>query len=230
MISRLFLCLSFLIAGVAAARPASLFMDPRYTLTINTEINSSLDEISYKLLFIPAIPGDKIYVILDSPGGSVAASNLFIQALESLKLKGVTSVCLASQLTASAAFNIWTHCSERYALPRTELLFHPVRIMGISRPLTGRELSKYGRELSEFDDKLITYLCDTMIRPGADACQKIVVENYFAETMWTAEDLLKVVRPGYFRIVEAINMPEDLAEHGIPMPDTKNTEGGGSDD
>ena len=71
-----------------------------------------------------------IHIVLNSPGGGIYVGLQFINAIEAAKSKGVKVKCYVSGIAASMAFQILTHCNERYALRYSLLLWHPPRVAG----------------------------------------------------------------------------------------------------
>lgn len=100
------------------------------TLSINTTrivaINGEVDEISIgqamaQLLLLQNVSSAPIYVVLNSPGGSVFDGELFISAMESSKAP-VYTIC--QSLCASMAAHIHAHGKKRYVYDRAILMYH----------------------------------------------------------------------------------------------------------
>jgi ATP-dependent protease ClpP protease subunit len=109
-----------------------------------------------------------IDLVISSPGGSVTTGFMFINIMESLKAQGARFRCFVPTYAASMAFQILTHCDERYALSQSFLLWHRVRVMvggglfssgaAITAPLA-RDL---GKDLQAMDDVIWWELTKTM--------------------------------------------------------------------
>lgn len=68
-----------------------------------------------------------IYLLINSPGGSVLSGAMIISAMESSKVP-IYTVCL--EVCASMAAMIFEHGTERYVVDRALLMFHPASIGG----------------------------------------------------------------------------------------------------
>lgn len=67
--------------------------------------------------------GDKLYVYISSPGGSVHSGDAIYQTIEALKASGKEVVCIAD-FAASMAFALLQTCSVRYVMPNSILMQH----------------------------------------------------------------------------------------------------------
>lgn len=117
--------------------------EPYRRIVIDTVIRAPgiLNQANELLMLIEANK-DPVDIVLNSPGGAVFAGMQFINAMEAAKARGVVLKCHVVGMAASMAFQILAHCSERYALPYSLLLWHPVRVgmMGVLTPALAEQL------------------------------------------------------------------------------------------
>jgi ATP-dependent protease ClpP protease subunit len=100
------------------------------------------------------LPGDRL-VLIDSPGGDVAAGNDMIRTMETEKGLGIRQVCVVFHSASSMAFNFLTHCDVRLALPKASMLMHKIATGGIdcvSTRCTAKYLRNYATDLDEVDE------------------------------------------------------------------------------
>lgn len=188
--------LSFMLLAFASTVTAkSVTFDAKRTVRIVGEIDgSSIDKYAEKIL---KLIGNKkpIYLLINSPGGMVLPGTTVVDAIESAKASGSEVHCVAGSLAASMAFQMFTHCSHRYAFAHTKLLFHPMSI-------------EIGGRVSELAT-LLTYLA----RVEKDMKKRLLKElnipadvfeaHYAAETMWEARHI-KEMSPKFLTIVTEV--------------------------
>ena len=159
-----------------------------------------------------------IYIFLNGPGGNVFPSVMIVNAIRLAQYRGFKVKCFTSMLAASATFNMLATCSERYALPQAQLLFHPVRIMLGGNPFSGPEVLtaqdtiRLSAELDKIDADEIQFLCDNMVSNQKE-CNE-VKGYYYAEYMWTAAELATFAVPGFLTIVDDITGIPNLFNMG----------------
>lgn len=137
-----------------------------------------------------------IDMIINSPGGSIITGLQIISAMEVAKQRGITIRCFVPMLAASMGFQVFAHCSERYVLEQSLLLWHPARIFVLFGAFTSGELLYQGRELKKIEAPLARYLIRVM---GVDT--KFFNYHYRHETLWLARDLRK--ETDFFEIVDS---------------------------
>lgn len=81
---------------------------------------------------------DVIYLVIDSPGGSVSAGNLFIDFAKSLPQK-VKPICI---FCASMGYHMFQSFDERLVYSSSMLMSHRVSIGGLSGQVPGEALSR----------------------------------------------------------------------------------------
>lgn len=98
-------------------------------------------------------PGKPIYLVLDSPGGSVIDGARIITAMQASKNK-VYTVCL--QICASMAAMILEYGEERYAVDRSIIMFHPASVGGMIQGELDKVVSRF-TFLQRYVDKMDHY-------------------------------------------------------------------------
>lgn len=134
-------------------------------------------------------------IIINSPGGVVLFGNVYINAMEMAKARGTTLRCFVTNLAASMAFQILAHCSERYALANSYLLWHPVRIAG-QIELTPQLAVSVAKSLEITEDQLLRDL-----RKYFRVEDERFFYHYYQESFVPATELLELA-PGYLTVVE----------------------------
>lgn len=119
--------LLFIFIAVTAAIGKPVTLNPDNTIILSGPIGDKMYEPVMTALS-QLEKSKNIDIIISSPGGSVAVGSLLIDRMEQLKERGVTFRCVVRDLAASMAFQILLHCDERYAAPKSFLLWHSVRV------------------------------------------------------------------------------------------------------
>jgi ATP-dependent protease ClpP protease subunit len=138
-----------------------------------------------------------IKVYINSGGGSIYAGMQFINAMIAAQKRGVKFKCYVTGIAMSMAFQIYTYCDQRYALPFSLLLWHPPRISGIDA-LTPAAARMALRELTELEKELIPQLVSSL---GLN--KRYVMLHYKDETVWTARRLERVT-DGFLHVITNI--------------------------
>jgi ATP-dependent Clp protease protease subunit len=94
-----------------------------------------------------------IYLFIDSPGGSVLDGARVISAIQASKVP-VYTVCLG--ICASMAANILEFGTQRYAVDRAIVMFHPASVGGIIQGELDKVVSRY-MFLQRYVDKIDVY-------------------------------------------------------------------------
>jgi ATP-dependent protease ClpP protease subunit len=136
------------------------------------------------------LPGDRV-VLIQSPGGSVPASEKIITLLENEQRKGIKLHCVVLRAAHSAAFNILSHCDARYATSGSQMLVHRIAIAGADERLTSVNLRKIADEIDAINLAIDQFNAKKM---GLSLAE--YVKKADAETIWPALDLVKL---GYLR-------------------------------
>lgn len=119
-------------------------------VSLNGPINSQT--ASRFVSDILKISGDKIYIYIRSPGGSVIDGNDILQVMESLTTSGKQLICIADK-AMSMAFVILQYCTHRTVMDHSILMQHQMSV-GMSGPI---EQVRSRQELSDsLEDKMNT--------------------------------------------------------------------------
>lgn len=165
MIRKLTTVLSFVAASCASASTIPA-VDPTKALVIGTPIAGATMKAPMQYLIKTAVEGTtkEVHMVINSPGGSVASGEVFINLMKLAQSKGTKFVCYVPQLAASMAFSILMQCDERYSLSTAGLLWHRARIsfggslFGGDTVLTGPQLVNMGDELLDTDNNTMSEL------------------------------------------------------------------------
>jgi ATP-dependent Clp protease protease subunit len=125
----------------------SITLEPNNFVAIIGSINKN--NVNMWIRNISSIENQKIYVYINSNGGSVEAGQKLIDQFTYLQLKGVTIECIA-QNAYSMAFQILQSCDKRYITPSATVMQHQMSVS----------------ELGGQFDNLLNYL--TMIKQMAN--------------------------------------------------------------
>jgi ATP-dependent protease ClpP protease subunit len=124
-------------------------------------------------------------IVLNSPGGEVYSTLMFISVMEQIKASGKEVRCVVLNGAASAAFQILSHCSQRVSMEHSFLLWHPVRIgLGFGASLTPTEAVSLANHLVYLEDILIKDLRQTLKVSDEDFWK-----HYTLETLHTGASL-----------------------------------------
>jgi len=135
-----------------------------------------------------------IYMLINSPGGSVAIGMTIVDAMRAAKLSGVTFKCASAVMAASMAFTILSECDKRYVLYHTRLLFHPISFGG-SR-MRVQDVVPDLIETVQEERRMMVRLNGFM---GLN--DEFFHKHYFGETFWAAHRLNHYTRANNFLIL-----------------------------
>lgn len=198
-----FILITLMILLTNFAVGAELKVDSTRLINILGEVDYNILEKANELAELSKTP-EPIYLLINSPGGSVAAGHVFIDSMRLAQKKGINIKCISTIYNASMAFSIFASCTERYALPNTSLLFHPVST-ALSGRFGERRLTTIADELGKLDKDLQDFLIGSL-----GISKKLVMDTYYAEKWWTAVELNAVAKKGWMTIVDGLS--------GIPKP------------
>lgn len=151
---------------------------------------------------------EDIYILINSPGGYISPGFIFVDAIEQAKARGVKIKCVSGVLAASMAFITLAHCNERYVLPNTILLFHPISFSA-DRVKISEQLPAL-IETANRERAIEAYLMNAMnMSPG------VFYPHNAAETDWTGEGLSKATR-NFLTVVDRIEGLEKVFVHQRP--------------
>jgi len=208
-LSALILVVSTSAQGLVEKKPVIVDVNPARLVRIVGVIDAQILTAATRIRTLSSAGKDArkpIYVMLNSPGGEVFPGSIFISSIKQARLAGTPVICFSAVYAASMAFNIMMHCSERYILESTRLLFHPVRIQTYE-PLTAPMMRKYAAGMDRLDGKLIKFISDEM---RVDI--SVISENYYEETFWKGEELSEL-SPTFFKIADDIRGVNNLFQY-----------------
>jgi hypothetical protein len=110
---------------------------------------------------------------------------MFINKLVAMKAVGIRLDCYVLDMAASMAFQIFTQCSNRYALSSSFLLWHGVRT-SMDSVITSNTAALLLEDLKRMDDTIMSQLDSTLNLETAD-----IVHHFNHETLWTGRQLHK---------------------------------------
>ncbi len=196
MLRHLLIMACLLVAGDALS--TTLRVDPLRTVRVVGEVDGSILQQIQEIDHLSRQSDKPIFLLINSPGGSILAGNLFINAMNAAKERGVKFHCASTLITASMAFQFFVECNYRYALPHAKLLFHPPRIfyMGV---LLEEQMRSWIQELDHIENKMTSVMKSEL---GMD--DEVFDYHYHAETLWDAEDLRDAADSSFLRIVDDI--------------------------
>lgn len=119
-----------------------IYLDEEVTFASSNRVSNQIKEMASK-------SSEPIYLLIDSPGGSVLDGTLIINEIEASSAP-VYTVC--TQLCASMAAMIHSYGAKRYAVDRAMLMFHPAS--GGSEGQVPNMLSQL-TTLTRYTDKLV---------------------------------------------------------------------------
>jgi ATP-dependent protease ClpP protease subunit len=153
-----------------------------------------------------------IYMLINSPGGSVQAGMAFVDAMRMAKRRGVQFYCATQVMAASMAFIFINECQHRYATANARFLFHP-----ISLSTNGSRLQELVVDLHHTEKEEQKIMHNLKTNMGLD--WRTFHRNYFAETFWQAEILAETTaKSKWLTIVNRIEgFGDDLFNYKKPQ-------------
>lgn len=194
--TRLFLLFGLLLGSTAFG--SSIKLDKERTIYMVGDIDGRTASTVIPKLLKLSEKKEPVYLVISSNGGSLAAGEIIIDVINSLKHQGVTVNCLVPGWAFSMAFNIFANCSNRYAFSNSKLLFHPARLTSASR-LSSDKLAKIKRDIDRAEQPLIDFLLSVMKMD-----KKLFLRHYKEETRWRASELAKVVDKNFLTVVKSV--------------------------
>lgn len=167
---------------------------PEQAVYINTEINEMSVALVIKQLIEREKTGQPIYLLIDSPGGSVLDGAQIVSFIETSKVP-IYTVC--TKMCASMAAIIHQHGKERYSLDRSVLMFHPASGGARGQVENMRSLlNMVSRLIKKFDSYII----------NRSKMDQATYNNLVAYELWLdGEDSLKL---GFVDKLVSIRMVE----------------------
>ncbi len=196
-----------------------LAVEPEQVILLNTEVNEYSVEIIIAKIEELSNKYKNLYLVLDSPGGSVFDGSRLISYMESSKAN-VNTVCYG--LCASMAAQIFSHGKQRLMINRSTLMYHPASggVRG-----TVHEMKSLLGYIDRETQKLDAYVAD---RAGItrDKFADLVLQNLWiaaddAISMHLADGL--VIVPVNYETEEVVVISDELIKRGITTGTTPKT-------
>lgn len=198
-----------------AINAQTIKLDKKRTIEVLGAVDITMIEKAKQLDKLSKENKKDIYILINSPGGSVAAGNIFISAMTMAKARGVKVKCVVPVYAASMAFSIMLNCSENYALPNASLLFHPVRI-GLMAYLTALDAFAIYKDLIKIDIQLLSQLYSAF-KPETNEKKEEINEYYLEERWWNTVELLEFIdNKSFITIVDNIEGTDKTFELDSP--------------
>jgi ATP-dependent protease ClpP protease subunit len=183
----------------ASARRAAPVSSPALpegrTVYLVGEVSRNGLEAGNSILKLANESKEDIFIVINSPGGSVLTGMFTLQAMKIAHQRGITIQCLVPGLAASMAFHVLSHCDKRYVFENTLLLWHPLRVF-LMGTLTPAQSVALAEDLQRNEKTLVD---DLYPRVGLDF--DTFMHHYNAETLFVATQL-KDIAPDFVTIVQ----------------------------
>lgn len=179
----------------ASAAAETLTVKPERTLVIQGTVAENVLLAAPIVDRMSAESKKPIYMIINSPGGSVNAGLVLISAMRAAKARKVDIICVSSIGAASMAFQIFAECSRRYTFVNTFLMWHPMRVFIIG---TSDELEHTFENMAVLEDRLNTDLMKVLKIPPS-----LFYYHHRHETYWTAAELQQIT-PNFLTILDDV--------------------------
>jgi ATP-dependent Clp protease protease subunit len=141
----------FLARPVAAKNVSKLDMPEDRLIVLRGEVNDDLaDKLVNQLVDLEKADAKKpIYIVINSPGGSVAAGLRITSAMDATK---PDIDCVVDEGAYSMAAIIFEHCTKRYIQKDSDLLFHQMSLQ-VEGPLANvsSEILHFQNENDQFE-------------------------------------------------------------------------------
>jgi ATP-dependent protease ClpP protease subunit len=190
----------------AAAK--TLKLDPARLVEVIGPIDGSAVGYAQKIDNLSRKSKAPIFMLLNSPGGSIMFGYTVIDAIHAAQARGVKIVCATGVLAASMAFNMLLECNEAYSLKYAKLLFHPVKSQGV---FGQQEAEMSGDEMKEMDQRIIDRVGEV-----TGMTDSIVRKHYFRETLREAYILAQASSYNWLTLVDAIDGSENVFTYQKP--------------
>lgn len=187
-------------------------VDASRAVYLNGEVGLNALQLQKEVLTLANQNKEPIALIINSPGGSIVAGYVLINAIGTVRARGIAVNCIIGSHAMSMAFNIAMYCTNTYAFKHTLLLWHPprVEIRAALTPLEARLIS----ENLEFHERVN----NPPIIKRLGLSLEFFIKHYIAETMWTGAELEKEIKGGSIQIIDFVE-GVDAFGHQIPKKD-----------
>jgi ATP-dependent protease ClpP protease subunit len=195
-----------LMAGAAIGK--TLQLKAKDTITIENEIDARLLKLVRPLEEI-AKRSKNVNIVISSPGGSIIAGMLFIEAMNRAQERGTKFTCVVDKLAMSMGFAILSVCDKRYIMNTSLLLWHPARV-GMMGYATSKMLKVTAKQLDIYNEYL-----DSIIKPALKISDKVYV-YYGDNDMVIPGYHLKKLSPRFGEIIDdfMVTVPREKVKKG----------------
>lgn len=181
----------------------TLKVDPSRLIRVLGGVDQSILPKAEKLIALTKKSLRPIYVMINSPGGSVRAGNVFIDAITIAKARGVSVRCFTTVYAASMGANILAECSERFMLPNATLLFHPVRVI-VMAMVTAADAKELYDSMEVLNRKILKSLLE---QTGMD--EDTLLTAFYNEE-WLTSDKLTESASGFITVIKNVTGIKDI--------------------
>lgn len=181
-------------------------LNPKRLVKLEGFVKDQMPGLANKVLKLAKPKAEKkpaIDIFINSPGGSLYHGDMLVQAIKSAQLRGYTIRCTVGSQAASMAFVIFIHCDERFAMPTSNILWHPARIR------TNEAISEQRmKQMSKHIEDRVKMYNDLAIRE-LGVTSEYYYKHYHAETLHIGHQLAKDTQ-GFMKLVQDIRGITDL--------------------
>lgn len=162
------------------------------------EVDQSIMDDANQLEALSAQSKDPIYIVINSPGGSVSFGMQFLTAMKVAKSRDVKLVCVVPNLAASMAFHMLAECDERYALSYTLLLWHPMKTGGMFVMLSADQMEYLVKTMRSWEVPL-----NDKIMKQLNLSKDLFYYHYTHETLFIPSQLAEIA-PNFITIIDEV--------------------------
>ena len=142
-----------------------------------------------------------VYIVIDSPGGSVIGGLPIITAIDRLNSRGIEVNCVVDGMAMSMATHILAACTNRYALPTSLIMWHPIAINLMFARLTEKSAAQIKTQLT-----LLSKYLDTRLRSKLRISKETFQKYNEGEYIVFAHTLDKSIAPRFLTLVDDIRV------------------------
>jgi len=159
--------------------------------------------IESDIIFPNLNKGDTLIIVINSPGGRMDSMYRALATIDKEKKKGVLINCIVSEMAASAAFVIFSHCSNRFAFNKSLLLWHGPQL-GYMGYLNTSSAANLALLMEKYSEEMYY-----MLYPLVGIPEKIFAEYYYSDRFMLGEALdrynpkfLTLITSEYLKYIE----------------------------
>jgi ATP-dependent Clp protease protease subunit len=211
-----FLILLSIVCSTALAKNEEIVLTKNNSVMFNQQVSNEYASKKTLEVIKKAKAGIPLYLVLDTPGGSVTAGLAFIDAVKSLKVPVHTITIFA----ASMGYQFVQELGTRYIMPSGTLMSHRGAVGGLSGQVPGelnsrlnhiqailsgmsaRAAARIGMDKKAYDDAIINELWvsgeDAVNAKHADKlanvqCDKALIEETYEQQLTTIFGKVNIV-------------------------------------